>query len=316
MRCPKCQYISFDSGSRCRNCGYDFSFSEVPEVADAPDLPIQNGSEPLGPFTELTLRDSSAAVPASSQPSDDFEPERSTRASMGRSAASGLDLPLFRDRAAGAKSEAAVVTPPTVPRAPLSVRRATPVIPKPRPRRPEAASAEEGSEPRLALDTDTGEMPAAVSVGAPMIASETGVAMAPIAARLVGGAIDLAIMSGIDIVVLYFTLKICELGFGEWSRLPLAPLVAFLLLLNGGYLATFVAAGGQTIGKMTTGIRVIPGDPDAGPSGRVPLGQAIVRAACYGISVLLAGLGFLPGLIGPEYRALHDRLADTRVVKA
>jgi uncharacterized RDD family membrane protein YckC len=116
--------------------------------------------------------------------------------------------------------------------------------------------------------------------------------------------------------VLYFTLKICELSFAEWPRLPLAPLMAFLLLLNGGYLATFIAAGGQTIGKMATGIRVIPGDTDAGATARVPLGQAIVRAACYGISVLLAGLGFLPAAIGPEYRALHDRLADTRVVKA
>ena len=27
MKCPKCQYISFDSGDRCRNCGYDFSLA-------------------------------------------------------------------------------------------------------------------------------------------------------------------------------------------------------------------------------------------------------------------------------------------------
>ena len=163
---------------------------------------------------------------------------------------------------------------------------------QPRPRRPDATSAEEDSEPRLALDT--GDMPAAASRVAPATVAELDVAMAPIVSRLLGGVIDLAIMSGIDVVVLYFTLKICELTFAEWSRLPLAPLLAFLLLLNGGYLATFIAAGGQTIGKMATGIRVIPGDPDAGATDRVPLGQAIVRAACYGISVLLAGLGFLP----------------------
>jgi rubredoxin len=47
MKCPKCQYISFDSGDRCRNCGYEFSLA-----ADAAldDLPIQNGTEPLGPL--------------------------------------------------------------------------------------------------------------------------------------------------------------------------------------------------------------------------------------------------------------------------
>ena len=27
MKCPKCQYISFDSGDRCRNCGYEFSLA-------------------------------------------------------------------------------------------------------------------------------------------------------------------------------------------------------------------------------------------------------------------------------------------------
>ena len=98
--------------------------------------------------------------------------------------------------------------------------------------------------------------------------------------------------------------------------LPLAPLVSFLLLLNGGYLATFVAASGQTIGKMAAGTRVVPADPAATASERVSFGQAIVRAAGYLVSALPAGAGFLPALLGHERRALHDRLADTRVVKA
>ena len=28
MKCPKCQYLTFDSGGRCRNCGYDFYLLE------------------------------------------------------------------------------------------------------------------------------------------------------------------------------------------------------------------------------------------------------------------------------------------------
>jgi uncharacterized RDD family membrane protein YckC len=304
MRCPKCQYISFENGARCRNCGYDFSLSETP-TTEPQDLPIQNGSEPLGPFTELTLRDGSPSMPAA-LPAD----EPVTRSAPGRPATSSLDLPLFRERAP-AKSEAAVVTPPAVS-PPLSVRRAAPVVAKPRPRRSETATEDDEPEPRLALET--AEM-AVVRPSSPA-ESAAAVAAAPIVSRLLGGAIDLAIMGGINFIVLYFTLKICELTFAEWSRLPLAPLITFLLMIDGGYLATFVAAGGQTIGKMATGIRVIPGHPDAGPTDRVPLGQAIVRAACYAVSALPAGLGFLPGLIAPEYRALHDRLADTRVVKA
>jgi uncharacterized RDD family membrane protein YckC len=67
---------------------------------------------------------------------------------------------------------------------------------------------------------------------------------------------------------------------------------------------------------MATGLRVIPGDPGARASERVPFGHAIVRAAAYFISALPAGLGFAPALFGAERRALHDRLADTRVVKA
>ena len=123
-------------------------------------------------------------------------------------------------------------------------------------------------------------------------------------------------MGGIDLVVVYFTLKICDLTFAQVLTLPMAPLVSFLVLLNGGYLSTFVAAGGQTIGKMAAGIRVIPADPAAPLSERVSFGQAVVRAAGYLVSALPVGLGFLPAFFGQERRALHDRLADTRVVKA
>ena len=50
-------------------------------------------------------------------------------------------------------------------------------------------------------------------------------------------------------------------------------------------------------------------------SGRVPLGHSVMRAAGYAVSALPAGLGFLPALVGEDKRAIHDRLADTRVVK-
>jgi len=114
----------------------------------------------------------------------------------------------------------------------------------------------------------------------------------------------------------YLTLKICDLTFPQLSSLPMAPLIAFLALLNGGYLATFVAAGGQTIGKMAAGTRVVPADPAAAVWDRVSFGQAVVRTGAYLLSLLPAGLGFLPGLVGDERRAFHDRLADTRVVRA
>ena len=53
-------------------------------------------------------------------------------------------------------------------------------------------------------------------------------------------------------------MKICGLEYSEISILPLAPFVAFLLLLNGGYFVAFTAAGGQSIGKMIAGVKVVP----------------------------------------------------------
>ena len=275
MKCPKCQYFSFDSGERCRNCGYDFSL-----VVDLPpaDLVIQDGTEAIGPLADFSLND--------------------------------LLTP-------GGDPDAPLVTPGATPRAPLAVRRTAPVAPRPKPRR---ETGRIDREPRLALDTaEMALVPertaVAVPVTDPFILDSLPV-VAPAGARLLGGVIDLALVAGIDVVVVYFTLKICELTFAEVLTLPRAPLLSFLVLLNGGYLSTFVAASGPTIGKMAAGIRVIPADPAAPASERVSFGQAVVRAAGYLVSALPVGAGFVPAFFGQERRALHDRLADTRVVKA
>jgi uncharacterized RDD family membrane protein YckC len=135
-------------------------------------------------------------------------------------------------------------------------------------------------------------------------------------ARLAAALIDVVLLAGINVAVLYFTLRLTGLAPADLSVLPPVPLFAFLLLLTGAYFVAFTAAGGQTIGKMATGIRVVPAGMAADGPDRVPLGHAVVRAAAYLVSALPAGLGFLPALVGPERRAIHDRLADTRVVKA
>jgi len=49
---------------------------------------------------------------------------------------------------------------------------------------------------------------------------------------------------------------------------------------------------------------------------RVSMGAAVLRAAAYLASLLPAGLGFVAILFDAERRALHDRLAETRVIKA
>jgi uncharacterized RDD family membrane protein YckC len=302
MRCPKCQYISFDSGDRCRNCGYDFSLTVD---VDPVELPIHDGAAAEGPLSDFSLND---ATPKESEE----EIDAAVAQSGVRPITSSFDLPLFKERAA--KDDAPLVTPGAPPRAPLAVRKASVAASRPRPRR-------EDPNPRLALET--AEMPVVPEHPVAMPPSEaealppgaaSGVPASPIS-RLGAAAIDGLILGSIDATVLYFTLKICELSLAEVRALPLAPFSAFLLLMNGAYFATFVAAGGQTIGKMAAGIRVVHRESAAHTIERVSLGHAIVRAAGYLVSALPVGLGFLPALLG-DRRALHDRLADTRVVKA
>lgn len=312
MRCPKCQYLNFDNGERCRNCGYEFSLAAAsPEPLD---LAIQDGSEPIGPLADLALHARSVQ-------------EASPPAPLALDAGS-LELPLFNSRG---REDQPLVTPAT-PRPPLSVRRGPPLPPKPKPAGAPRAARQIVDEPRLALDTE--EMPLAgepsepraarmaperrtvVEPSASSIASIEADAAASIGARIVAGVIDLAIVGGIDAAVFYLTLRVLDMHVAEARALPLVPFVTFLLLLNGGYFAAFVAASGQTIGKMAAGIRVIPGDPVAHETERVSLGTAIIRAAASLVSLLPAGLGFLPGVMAKDHRALHDRLADTRVVKA
>ena len=103
----------------------------------------------------------------------------------------------------------------------------------------------------------------------------------------------------------------CGLTTAEIAMLPPIPLGAFFLLVNGGYLASFTAAGGQTIGKMAFGLQ---GRRPRRPAGR-RRGLSVVRALGCLASVASLGLGFLPALLGDGGRAIEDRLADTRVVR-
>jgi uncharacterized RDD family membrane protein YckC len=47
VKCPKCGYLGFDSGDRCRNCGYDFSL--VNRSSTPADLPLFRGDMPVLP---------------------------------------------------------------------------------------------------------------------------------------------------------------------------------------------------------------------------------------------------------------------------
>jgi uncharacterized RDD family membrane protein YckC len=196
-----------------------------------------------------------------------------------------------------------LITKPSPPRTPLSVRRATPEVPRIPTMRMEAPRAS-------LLDLSTRTVPSDTSpeslAAFPTEYDDT----AGVLARLAAAIFDLGVLAAIDAVVVYLTMQICGLTFADLDIVPKAPLAAFLLLQNGGYLVAFTA-GGQTLGKMAAGIRVVSTRDDT-----LDVGRSILRTLVWAALAVPAGLGFATALFSRERRGLHDYCAGTRVVRA
>src|SRR6185503_8959209 len=159
MKCPKCLYIGFETGDRCKNCGYDFSLLAMAEDAPAPpELPLRQREPALsgaalelpafddtwsGPvidrFRDLPEADGPAMTLAGPAYLDDPLPV--TPSTLPAAVAPPADmvaaappaerpaLPLF---APDAVDDEPLVKLPVAPRPPLAVRR-TPDTPRLRP---------------------------------------------------------------------------------------------------------------------------------------------------------------------------------------
>lgn len=293
MKCPTCGYIGFEAADKCRNCGYDFTLATA--AAPVPELAItQRAAE--GVLQDIPMRGDPAGA---REPDLDKVLQNLDRVLGGAERAP--DLPLFDGETAP------LVDATAAPRRPLSVRRATPdpARLRPKPVRHEARTPQPLELP-LPVDDQT---PAPVLRRAPAGAADPSPSAPPVL-RGLAAAIDVALLAVIDVIVVYFTLRMCGLTTAQLGLLPKVPLAAFLMLVNGGYLAAFTAAGGQTIGKMAFGLKVV-GHADLPVSG----GLAVLRAVGCLVSVASFGLGFLPALVAEGGRAVEDRLADTRVVR-
>jgi uncharacterized RDD family membrane protein YckC len=299
MKCPKCGYLGFETGDRCRNCGYDFSLSA--DRSEPGELPMRSEAEPLGPLADLKLGEGEAPARPARPSLESLDLDRILGAPPGPT----TDLPLFTD---GAPEEHVLVTP-SAPRTPLAVRRSTPETPKVRPRPPARVET-------LALDLES--PPRAVSPYEIALAARRQAAPAseatrdvPVRAgalrRLSAAIIDLTILGIIHAVVIYFTLRLTQIPPSHLGALPWVPLGAFLLLLAAGYFVVFTAVGGQTIGKMAAGTRVVA------QGGPVDVPRAVLRFAGATITLLTCGIGYAPALFGAR-RALHDRLSGTDVI--
>lgn len=136
----------------------------------------------------------------------------------------------------------------------------------------------------------------------------------PATQRMAAAALDGALLGAIGSVALWATLRVTGAGIASFGT---DAIVAFLIFLGGvsvAYLLMFTAAGGQTVGKMLMGLRVV-GDAVDSIDEQLTMAQAALRAVLAPLSVLALGLGWLPALFGRGL-ALHDRLAHTRVIRA
>ena len=194
------------------------------------------------------------------------------------------------------------IVPPPAARPPLAVRRSTPEVPRNRPRTTRPVRTE-----ALNFESKSG---AASEAAADTVASL--MEMPSLAARVGAGLIDLLLLVGIDAAVLYLTLRVTGLQntLEDLRVLPPVPFVGFLATLAFGYVAAFTVAGGQTIGKMVLSLRVI------GDDGRpVDAAGGMLRALGCMLVPITLGLSYLPALFTSDHRAIHDRLAGTRVVQ-
>ncbi len=315
MKCPKCDYLGFDTGDRCKNCGYDFSL--VTEEGDR-DLPL-HGPAALMPETHNwpDRMDGSVTPLVVDAPARMQTPPIRTPSALGHTVArdgrreTDARLPLFRPAGDEADDEPLIKLPAS-PRPPLAVRK-TPEIPRlravPRPavrtEDPVLQFADEGTpEPERDLRDAA---PAARSRRAGMpLCRHSGVSAA--GPRLGAALIDHTILCSVDATVIYLTLRMAGLSFEEWGMLPLAPLLTFLVLVKFAYFCAFTAVGGQTIGKMAVSIRVVS-DSDTAVDA-----ECAIRRTLAGLGSAVLGLGFVPAFFDSEHRAFHDRVAHTRVV--
>ena len=307
MKCPKCGYLGFESVDRCRNCGYDFSLTPTADILELPlktMSPTSAEPDARPSLDDLSFLDAAmASEPVRRAARVKSEVQRPV-AALPASVLNLGELPLF---GAAIPDDVPLITKPSPPRPPLAVRRATPEMPRLRSVSARGATLDLGLEPPARV-TATGVATRSIDVVPPR-ADEEAERDATIGARFAAFVTDLLILAAIDAAVVYFTMQICGIGLEDLGILPRAPLLAFLLVQNGGYLVAFTA-GGQTLGKMAAGIKVVSVEPRSS----LNLGRAFIRELVWLVLAAPAGLGLLT-VLSRDHRGVHDLFAGTRVVR-
>ncbi len=130
--------------------------------------------------------------------------------------------------------------------------------------------------------------------------------------RVVAALVDMFLVSGVQLILTFLlSMSISALGEGEHTLriMPIAQL--FSTVVGITYYVFFTGYCGQTPGKMAVRVKVI--HTDSAPIG---YGRAFFREVLGKfVSALLLGLGYLMVAFDTQKQGLHDKIADTYVVK-
>ncbi|HSM92705.1 MAG TPA: RDD family protein [Anaeromyxobacteraceae bacterium] len=189
---------------------------------------------------------------------------------------------------------------------------------------PSADDADADAEEREEVDADDAEEGAALGDAGEEEPGEGADPEAPVAGeafeadlrpasparRAAAWAIDGALVAALAVAVPALLVATSGVG-GRPPLWLLLPAEGFVAVVTFVYATVAHALAGATLGKRVARIRVV--GPDGAPPG---IACSASRSAWAAASILLAGAGFLPALVSPSGRALHDLLAGTRVVDA
>ncbi len=143
-----------------------------------------------------------------------------------------------------------------------------------------------------------------------LTAAQTEQRRAPFALRCGALLIDYSLLVAI---LAFSTIFAGILGGNGRTAGGAANALGWLITAGAGILNFVVFAGtrGRTLGKWATGLRI------ERTSGVVPgMGRTLLRHLIgYPLSLIVFGIGFLLAAFDAQGRALHDRLADTLVVR-
>jgi uncharacterized RDD family membrane protein YckC len=148
------------------------------------------------------------------------------------------------------------------------------------------------------------------------VASTPGLEFAGFWIRFAAYVVDALILTVVNLALMavagIFVPVNVTTGEGDLGSVLLVQVVLMViqLIVSCAYESWFVGRFGATPGKMACAIQVVRPD-----GGSVSYGRAVGRYFAKMLSGLIFGIGYLMAAFDEEKRALHDRLADTRVIR-